>query len=297
MKRKNASLGEISFNTVNYAIFILFMIICIYPFYYVLIYSFSDAQRASAQGVFLFPAGFSLVTYKGIFKANDIFQAFSISLFRTVLGVVITILACSFLAFLLTKKQMYFRRFVYRMLVSTMYLNAGLIPWYLVMKAYGLKDNFLLYIIPSAISAFYVILIKTYIEQISTELEESAMIDGAGYLTTFIKIVFPVSLPIIACIAVYAAVGQWNSWTDNFFLVNDDKLQTLQMVLYTYLNQANKFRDMTVSQLQSANVVKQITPQSVKTCITVIVTLPIIFAYPFLQRYFIKGIMIGAIKG
>ena len=273
------------------------MIICLYPFYYIIIYSISNPQSASMHGVYLVPAGFSLTTYIGIFKANDIFHAFGVSLARTVLATAITILASSFLAFLLTKQHMYFRKFVYRMLISTMYLSAGLIPWYLVMKAYGFKDNFLLYIIPGAVAPFFVILIKTYMEQISIELEESAMIDGAGYLTTFIRIVFPVSVPIIACIAVYSAVGQWNGWTDNFFLVNDPKLQTLQLVLYTYLSQADKFRSMTVSELQSSNVIAQITPQSVKACITVIVTLPIMFAYPFLQRYFIKGIMIGAVKG
>lgn len=274
----------------------LFMLLCIYPFYYVIIYSISDPNQASSGLLFL-PKGFSLATFKGIFMLNDIPSAFVVSVARSVIGTVLTLIGSSFFAYLVTNQKMFARKFIYRFVILTMYLNAGLIPWYMTMKAYGLQNSFLLYVVPGIITAYYVILIKTYMEQLPKELEESAQIDGAGIFTIFGKIIMPLSKPIIATIAVYAVVGQWNSWTDNYFLVTDNKLQTLQMVLYNYMNQANRFQNMSSSAMDSSAAVSMITPTSIKMCITVIVVVPIMCVYPFLQRYFVKGIMMGAVKG
>ena len=291
------SLSGKIFDILNYLLLSAFTIACIYPFYYVFIYSVSDAKMALSHGVFLLPQGFSLDTIKGILKLNDIPNAFFISAMRTLLGTVITILCSSFFAYLVTKKELYFRKSIYRLVIITMYLNAGLIPWYLVMRLYGLKDNFLLYVLPGAVVAFFVILLKTYMEQIPAEMEESAKMDGAGYLTVFFRIIFPLSKPIVATVAVYASVGQWNAWIDNYFLVSDSRLQTMQMVLYNYLNQANRFQNVTNQALSASEVAPVITAQSVKASITVLVVIPILFVYPFLQRYFTKGIMMGAVKG
>lgn len=274
----------------------LFMLLCIYPFYYVIIYSISDPNQASSGLLFL-PKGFSLATFKGIFMLNDIPSAFVVSVARSVIGTVLTLIGSSFFAYLVTNQKMFARKFIYRFVILTMFLNAGLIPWYMTMKAYGLQNSFLLYVVPGIITAYYVILIKTYMEQLPKELEESAQIDGAGIFTIFGKIIMPLSKPIIATIAVYAVVGQWNSWTDNYFLVTDNKLQTLQMVLYNYMNQANRFQNMSSSAMDSSAAVSMITPTSIKMCITVIVGVPIMCVYPFLQRYFVKGIMMGAVKG
>jgi len=273
------------------------ILLCVYPFYYIIIYSFSNPKLADIHNVFLFPVGFSLYTYLGIFKLNDISSAFVVSLSRAVLGMAITVVCSSFFAFLVTKKEMYFRKIVYRIVVASMYLNAGLIPWYLTMKFYGLKDNFLLYIIPGAVGAFYVILVKVYIEQLPSELEESAKIDGAGILTVFFRILFPISKPIIATIAVYSVVAGWNSWVDNYFLVSNEHLNTLQLLLYTYLTQAELQMASSAKAMNINTNVVQLTSTSIKMCITVIATVPILFAYPFLQRYFVKGIMMGAVKG
>ncbi len=296
MKRKSRPVSERVTDIIIYVICVLVMIACIYPFYYVLIYSISDPSKAQ-EGIIFFPAGINFDTYKGIFMLNDIPRAFFISVARTVLGTVLAIAGSSFFAYLVTNQKMYGRKFVYRFSIMTMYLNAGLIPWYLTMKAYGLQNNFLLYILPGVVVAYYVILIKTYMEQLPKELEESAKIDGAGIFRIFGKIIFPLCKPIVATIAVYSLVGQWNQWTDNYFLVSDNKLQTLQMVLYNYLNQANRFQNMSSRALDSSSVMNTITPTSVKMCITVIVIVPIMFVYPFLQKYFVKGIMMGAVKG
>lgn len=281
---------------VIYVVCGLFMLLCIYPFYYVIIYSISDPNQASSGLLFL-PKGFSLETFKGIFKLNDIPSAFVISVARSAVGTVLTLIGSSFFAYLVTNQKMFARKFIYRFVILTMYLNAGLIPWYMTMKAYRLQNNFLLYVVPGIVTAYYVILIKTYMEQLPKELEESAQIDGAGIFTIFARIIMPLSKPIIATIAVYAIVGQWNAWTDNYFLVTDNKLQTLQMVLYNYMNQANRFQNMSSSAMDSSAAVSMITPTSIKMCITVIVVVPIMCVYPFLQRYFVKGIMMGAVKG
>lgn len=293
---KNRSAASKAMSVVLYVILTIFAFLCIYPFYYIIIYSISDANQA-ASDLFLLPKGFSLETYKGLFLLNDIPQALLISVSRSILGAIIAIVGSSFFAYLVTNQKMIGRRFVYRFVVLTMYLNAGLIPWYMTMKAYGLQNNFLLYILPGLVTAYYVILIKTYIESLPRELEESALIDGAGIFTRYLRIVMPLSKPIIATIAVYAVVGQWNAWTDNYFLISDARLQTLQMILYNYLNQANRFQQMSSSAMDASAAASMITPTSVKMCVTVVVVIPIMCVYPFLQRYFVKGIMMGAVKG
>lgn len=284
------------FDVVNYFLLSLFMLACIVPFYYILVASFSDPARLNGQFMIL-PEGFSFVNYVEIFKLHNIVSAFFVSTSRMVIGTLLTVFCCSLFSYVLTKKELILRKTMYRILVITMYLNAGLIPWYLTMKEYGLKNSFLLYILPGAVSAFYIILIKTYMEQIPPSLEESATVDGAGYLTLFSRIVFPLSIPIVATVAVFNAVGQWNSWMDNYFLVSTPHLQTLQLILYNYLS--NIATQVANEASQSADHVQRlhVTAQSVKVTITVIVTLPILAVYPFLQRFFVKGIMLGAVKG
>ncbi len=279
-----------------YTICILFMIVCIYPFYYVIIYSISDPAQA-LKGIFLLPRGFSMETYRQLLRTNDIGSAYMVSIARTFFGTLLTIACSSFFAYLVTNQKMYFRKVIYRFVIITMYINAGLIPWYMVMKAYHLQNNFLLYILPGAVNAYYIVLIKTYMESLPKELEESAKIDGAGMFRIYGQIIFPLCKPIIATIGVFSVVGQWNQWTDNYFLVTSAKLQTLQMVLYNYLNQANRFTNMSGNSADAAAIAATITPTSIKMCITVLVVLPIMCVYPFLQRYFVKGIMMGAVKG
>ncbi|MCL6458379.1 MAG: carbohydrate ABC transporter permease, partial [Gorillibacterium sp.] len=228
-------------------------------------------------------------------------NAFLISASRAVIGTIVTVLACSLFSYLITKREMFARQFVYRFVIITMYLNAGLIPWYITMRGLGLKDNYLLYILPTIISAYFVILIKTYMESIPAALEESAMIDGAGYLRVFVSVILPISMPIVATVAIFHAVNQWNSWTDNYFLVSNPKLQTLQLILLQYLRQSEAMASAANRELiaSSSGVTGgiRISPASVKLAITMIVTLPIMLVYPFLQRYFVKGIMLGAVKG
>jgi ABC-type sugar transport system, permease component len=283
------------FDLVNYIVLILFTFLTLYPFYYVIIYSISDPSEAS-KGLYFLPRGITAFNYIKVMGLHDIYLAFFVSVARTVAGTVVTVLSCSLFAYVVTKKELYFRSFIYRFIVITLYFNAGLIPWYILMKTIHLKDNFLLYILPYAVNAFYVILIKTFMEQLPPSLEDSARIDGAGFLRVFVSIIFPVSLPIVATITVFTSVGQWNMWIDNFFLVSDPHLQTLQLKLYTYLNRA-QFVSLTNREINSGAVAKMVSPESIKTTLTVVVTIPIMIVYPYMQRYFIKGLILGAVKG
>lgn len=273
---------------------LLVLIVTLYPFYYVFIVSISDPSRL--YNIFLVPHGFTLQAYKSVFSYRNILGASVISVARTFIGTMLTVIASSFFAYLMTKNYPG-RKLFYRLLVVTMYLNAGLIPWFITMKAYGLSDSFLLYVVPTMLTAFYVILVKTFIEQIPKALEESAIIDGAGFVKIFKLIIFPLSKPIIATIAVFAAVNQWNAWMDNYLLVNNPKLQTLQLMLYNCLNEAEAFTRKTAQEMGSGTSEIKISPVSIRMAITMIVTLPIIFVYPYFQKYFIKGIMLGAVKG
>ena len=281
-----------------FGIFIMFFIcvVMLYPFYYMFIYSISDPLEA-ARGVFLLPRGITSVNYVMVLRNSAIYQGLLVSISRTVIGTAITVFCSSAFAYLLTKEELPYRRFFYRMLVVTMYVSGGLIPWFLTMVAYGLQNNFLLYVIPTAVGAFNVVLIRTYImEAIPKSLEESAVIDGAGIVTVFLKIILPLTLPVLAAVAVFAAVGQWNSWTDNLFLVSDPRLKTLQLILYeTLIRSVPKPTDTTRTIMETFTT--RPTNTSIRMTVSIVTILPIFLVYPLLQRYFIKGLMIGAIKG
>ncbi len=296
MKNK---LGNYIFSTINYTIFIIFAFICIYPFYYIFIFSLSNPQESVKGGIYLLPKGFTFFNYLSVGKLTGIPSAALVSVARTVIGTAVTIFSCSIFGYALSKKELIFRKLFYRMVVITLYLNAGLIPWYITMRTIKLQNSFFLYILPWAVSGFYLILIKTYMEQLPPSMEESAMIDGANSFMIFIKIVFPLSLPVIATIAVFSAVNQWNAWTDNFFLVRNPNLQTLQLILLTYLRESESIA-RNISSMDPELLSKRVatlTPIAVRMTITMIATLPIVFVYPFMQRYFVKGIMLGAVKG
>lgn len=295
--RKAFYLSDIAFQIVNYFILIMFTLICVYPFYYIFIYSISDSTMAQA-GVTLYPKGFSLISYVKVFQIKGMLNGAMISILRTIFGTLISVFCCSLFGYLMTIQKFPMRKFFYRYLVITLYFNAGLIPWYLLMKYLHFNNSFLLYIIPGAINAFYIILIKTFIEQLPKSLEESAKIDGAGYFTIYWKIIIPVSTSIIATIAVFTAVGQWNNWFDNYILITNKKLYVLQYLLYQYITSATSLSRSSAMEINRGGAKAiYMTPQTVRMTITMVVTLPIIFIYPFMQRYFIKGIMMGAIKG
>ncbi len=295
---KTLTPSRVLFNILNYGLFGIFAFICLYPMYYILIYTLSRPDLAQKSPVVLYPLGFSLFNLKKVLTINGLGGAVFISVARTVVGTCLTVIVCMFLGYAFSKQRFPARKFLYRMLVVTMYVSGGMIPTYLVFKTYGLLNTFWVYIIPTMISAYYVILIKTFIEQIPPSLEESAFIDGAGYLTVFFRIIFPMCLPIVATIAIYAAVRQWNAWFDNhIYAFANKKLTTMQYMLYRYLQEAERLIKELEETSEERDIGELLTPFGVRMAVTLITVVPILFVYPFLQRYIIKGIMIGAVKG
>lgn len=292
--------GDVAFNIFNITVFLIFTFLCAFPFYYIFINTISNNELSSAGKILFIPIGIHFGNYIEVLKLRGIAQAALISAARTVLGTFLTLMGSSFLGYAFTKQEYWKRKFWYRFVVVAMYFNAGIIPWFVTMKAIGLHNNFLAYILPSMVIPFYVILYKTFVEQMPASLEESVQIDGGGYAVRFFYIILPLSTPILATIAVFACAGQWNSFIDTLFLMKSQNLFTLQYIMYQYLNQVNALA-MLMRTSQTTNInsatMNLLTPTSVRMTISFVVVLPILFVYPFLQRYFVKGLMIGAIKG
>ena len=285
----------------TYVIYTFFAFVCVYPFYYILINSVS-ANDLSERGKVLFvPLKFHLSNYQQVMKINGLVNSFKVSILRTVVGTMFTVVVSGFLGYMFTKETLWKRKFWYRFVVATMYFNAGIIPWFITMRNLHLTNNFWAYIFPVAVQPFYIVLCKTFVESIPKELEEAAVIDGAGTLQIFFKIIIPVIKPIIATVAIFASVAQWNSFQDTLLLVTDPKLYTLQFTLYQYINQASSLKALvnnsTSAAAMAASLAHAQTATSIRMTVSVIVVLPIICVYPVFQRYFTKGIMIGAVKG
>jgi putative aldouronate transport system permease protein len=293
------SRGDKVFNVVNYTFFAILTLICIFPFYYIFINTISSNDLTSKGLITFYPQQIQFSNYVEVIKLSGLGQAAFISVARTVIGTVCTVLASAFLGYIFTKKEMWGRKFWYRFVIITMYFNAGLIPWYLTMYNLHLTNNFLAYILPAIVQPFNIILVKTYIESTPAALQEAAEIDGAGNFKIFTKVILPIITPILATITVFAAVLQWNNYTDTLLLMTDDKLFSLQFLLYKFINESNSVAAMIRNSSMDAaqSLAKQQTPVSVRMTVTIIVVLPILCVYPSFQKYFVKGIMIGAVKG
>ena len=299
MKKKKTSLGDWIFNIFLGLFFTLFTLICIYPFYYLIINTIS-ANDISANGQIMFlPKGIHFQNYIDVFKSPDLASAALVSLGRTVLGTIGAVLGAAYLGFMFTQQKMWARKFWYRFTIITMYFNAGLIPWYITMRNLHLTNNFLAYILPAIVQPFNIILVKTYMESISPALQEAAEIDGASVMKVFMKIMLPLAKPIMATIAIFAAVGQWNSFQDTLILMTKPALYTLQFLLYQYINQASSLAAMIKNGtvISTSSLATMQTPTSIRMTVSVVVILPILLVYPFFQKYFVKRIMIGSVKG
>lgn len=287
------------FDVINYTIFGLFAVVTIFPLYYIYVNAFSSKEYVQRGEVFLWPKGFTLNVFIEIFNMQGIGQALMNSILRTILGIIVAVSASAVLGYVMTRTEFKHRKFWYRYFIITMYVGAGLIPGYLNMKDLGFLNSFWWVYIAGGISQSYnMILTKTYIESLPPALEEAAYIDGAGYFKRFMYIVIPLSKPILATIAVFAGVGQWNAYMDTLLYMTKGGNQTLQSVLYKYLHQAQALADvMKASGMVNEELMRNLSPLTIKYAITAITVTPILLVYPFFQRYFAKGIMIGAVKG
>ena len=301
-KKTKFTVGDVIFNILNYAFFGIFTLSCIFPFYYLFINTISDNSLVRIGAINFIPKGLHLQNYISLLKADEILDAFMVSASRTVIGTALMVMVSALAGYLMTKQEMWHRKIWYRFLVITMYFNAGLVPSYLNLLMLGLTENYLVYIIPAIVQPYNIILVKTYIESIPAELEESAFIDGASHMKIFRNIIWPLSKPILATIAIFGAVGHWNSFMDSIlYMSGTPELQTLQHRLYIYLNQTTSLASLMqggVSSSQAASAMAGVMDaKTIKYTISMVTVIPILAVYPFMQRYFEKGIMLGAVKG
>lgn len=292
-KRKK-SLADRIFVFCNTIFMILFVVITLYPVLNTLAISFNDGTDALRGGIYLWPRKWTLKNYLTVLQKDNLITGAYITVARTVLGTVLSLVSNAILAFIVSRKRFLFKKQLSLFWVVTMYVNGGMIPTFLLYKSLGLTNSFWVYIIPGMISAFNMLVIRTYMNGIPDSLEESAQLDGAGYTTIFVKIISPLCKPVYATVALFVAVGQWNSWFDAMLYNRmKDNLTTLQYELMKLLSSVTNQGTSLESMKNSAGTV---TPTSVRAAATIITMLPIICLYPFLQKYFVTGMTLGGVK-
>ena len=300
-KKIKTSAGDRVIDVITYIIYSIFAFVCVYPFYYIIINSISANNLSERGKVIFWPLEVHFTNYENVLKIPGLLDAAKTSLLRTVVGTVLTVMIAAFLGYMFTRQTMWHRKLWYRLVTVTMYINAGLIPWFLTMKLLGMTNNFWGYIFPMIIQPFYIVLCKTYCESVPPALQDAAEIDGAGTLRVFWSIMLPVIKPILATIAVFAAVNQWNAFQDTLLLMTKKELYTLQYVLFQYINQASSLKALVSNNTSTAAMMASLahaaTATSIRMTVTVVVVFPIMCVYPFFQKFFTKGIMIGAVKG
>ena len=286
--------GDMIFDTINTIFMVIFTIIILYPLLNMVAVSFNDGLDALKGGIYLWPRIFTTKNYSTVLSMKNMGNAVRTSVLRTVIGTLSATFVTALLAYILSRKDFLFKKSLSLLYVVTMYVNGGLIPVFLVYKSLGLTNNFLVYVLPGMVPAFSMLVLRTYMNGLPDSLAESAMIDGAGHFTIFFRIILPLCMPVIATVALFTAVGQWNSWFDVMIYNRmSDNLTTLQYELMKLLSSVT-------NQKSNSEVMKNatgtVTPTSVRAAATVVTSLPIIILYPFLQRYFVAGLTIGGVK-
>lgn len=289
--------GQIAGKAVVYGFLFFIFIITFFPFWQIFVLSINDAGDSLRGGLLLWPRQLNLSSYKAVFQNEEILSSLGVTVARTVIGVPLTVFCVAMLAYVLSKQELVHRRAINFFFVFTMYFSGGLIPTYMVIKALGLIDNFFVFIFPGMINIYWMILVRTYIEGLPKELFEAASSEGAGEFTIFLKVVLPLSMPVLATILLFSAISHWNAWYDSYIYTYKPQLKTLQAVLVKILNQYQTGAMVSQAQ-QMANEAKKmpVSSESIRMTVTMVATLPIILVYPFLQKYFIKGMLIGAVK-
>lgn len=291
---KNKSVANRAFTIFNTIFMTLFVVVTLYPVLNTLAISLNNGLDAVKGGIHLIPRAFTFENYTTVMKKQNLIQGALITVLRTVIGTLTSLVANAILAYIVSRKRFLFKSQLSLFWVITMYVNGGMIPIFLLYKGLHLTGTFWVYIIPGMVSAFNMLVLRTYMLGLPDSLEESAQLDGAGYATIFVKIISPLCKPVYATIALFVAVFQWNSWFDAMLYNRmSDKYTTLQYelmkLLSTVMNQSGSADAM-------RNSMTAVTPVSIRAAATILTMLPIVCLYPFLQRYFVTGLTIGGVK-
>ncbi|MCM3628896.1 carbohydrate ABC transporter permease [Paenibacillus glycanilyticus] len=300
-KARYNSIPDKIFDISNIVFMLIVVTITLYPFLNMFALSFNDANDSIRGGIYAWPRMWTWDNYSYIFNEASIYHATLISALRTILGTVVSVFCTAMLAYTISRQEFVLRKFVTLVAIFTMYFSGGLIPGYLLIKELHMINSFWVYIIPGIIGVFNMIVIRSFIEGLPDGIMESAKIDGAGDFITFMRIVLPLTVPALATVSLFVAVSQWNSWFD-VFLYNSShlNLSTLQYELMKILQTSNTAASSTNAGDQFAagqSGVTAVTPTSIRATMTIIASLPIIMVYPFLQKYFVKGMTVGGVKG
>ena len=290
------SKGEVTFDCVNIVVMIIICFLTLYPIWFTIVNSFNDGMDGARGGIYWWPRIFTLDNYTTVFRDGQIIKAFGITIGRTFFATTLHVFFTAMVAYALSKRELVGRKIYLTIIMITMFFGGGLIPYYLVLRDLHLIDNFLVFVIPGIFSAFNMIIFQSFFRELPAGLEEAAMIDGCGEFKIFWKIIIPLSGPVLATIALFVGVGNWNDYFSGVIFINNQDLQPVQTYLYKLI--AIVSASAGSSRFANANVNPvQVTAESVKLATMVIATAPIVCVYPFLQKYFVKGMLIGSIKG
>ncbi len=296
MKR---SYGQKIFNVFNISFMILLCVVTLYPYINQLAVSLNDGQDTIFGGITIFPRKFTLENYVTVFTNSGFVNSLLISVSRVIVGIFIGILVTTGAAYAMAKKGFPGKNFFITLLIIPTYISGGLIPMYMLYRHLGLMNNYLVYILPAAFTFYNMIIIRTYFQSIPVSLEESAIIDGANEVQILFKIMLPLAMPVMATVTLWIGVSHWNDWTTSLYFISKKSLFTLQYVMYKVTKEAELVNQIAAARAMAGDSGGQaikVTPESVKAATIIVATIPIVMLYPFLQKYFIQGVMIGAIK-
>ena len=293
MKVKKLNASDLSLDILKVVFLAFAVIICIYPFWNIFIVSINDANDAMRGGLYLFPRKLSLTSYADILGRSTFQQSILVTVARTLIGTPLAVLVTSAAAYVLSYQELIARKQLNVIFIFTMYFGGGMVPYYMVLKNLGLLDNFLVFILPNLLSVYNMILVRNYVESMPGALFDAARIDGANDLIIFFKLVMPLAKPIIMTIALFVAISHWNSWFDAYLYTSSQELKTMQSILVEILNQ---YQTSDAGASAANRMSQAITPDSIRMAATMVTTIPIIMIYPFIQKYFVKGIMLGSVK-
>ncbi|MDF2647299.1 MAG: carbohydrate transporter permease [Paenibacillus sp.] len=287
--------GELWFYRANYFVLTLIGLSCLLPLIYVLSVSLSDARAVMSGEIMLWPIGLNFISYQKLLVGTRVIQAFQNSVVITVVGVGLSMLFTILAAYPLSRKYFLGRRFFTLAIVFTMLFSGGLIPNYLVVKSLGLVDTYGAIWFPSLVSTFYMLIVRTYFENIPEEIEEASRIDGCGEWRLLLNIILPLSLPVLATISLFYGVGNWNAFMNVLIYLNSPEKYNLAVLVQQMVQSQMLLAELNFNQVEGS--ASQLTSEGIKTAAIVVMILPMLIVYPFVQKYFVKGVMIGAIKG
>lgn len=280
------------FDIAIYIILIIIIFSMLYPFYYVFILSFSAGTDSAIGGVYLWPSHLTLANYAKFFSDNTWLQALKVSVARTVVGTFLSVFFTSMVAYGLSHKDLVFRKLYFTLVIISMYFSGGLIPFYVILRSLDLLNTFWVYVLPTMLNTFFLLIAVSFFRQLPVQIRESAYIDGAGDFTIFTRVIIPMSKPMIATMALFMGVGQWNSWVDSAYFVQSNDLRTLTYRMIEIIN-TSRVPQGTASYAAGAS---SVTPYSLQLAALVVSIAPILCVYPFLQKYFVQGITLGSVK-